>query len=193
MKGARRRRELSVQRSRLFDLNAWGSDACQVPWPVPLAAGRHRGCQEGSSQQLQPGTRWAQGTWMLQVLGSVSWGLLLIQSRILSSQPSTGGCNFRRNCCASFPMVISWFFSAKRQKPLVSAKVQLSGPGGSDLSSDLGLASPEEPSWGQVLQDRRWDSSVGSFNLLQSGRTGREPQAPQPSARPLCLNTARSC
>lgn len=115
---------------------------------------------------------------MLQALGSVSWGPLLMQSRILSCQPSTGDCNFRRNCCASFPLVITWFLLGKSQKPLVSAKVQLSGPGGSDLRWDLGLASPEEPSWGQMLQDRRWDSSVGSCNLLESGRTGQEPQAP---------------
>lgn len=111
-------------------------------------------------------------------MGSVSWGLFLIQSRILSSQPSTGDCNFRRNCCASFPVVITWFLLAKNQKPLVSAKLQLPGPGGSDLSCDSGLASPEGLSWGQMLQDRRWDSSVGSCNLLESGRTGWEPQAP---------------
>lgn len=67
-------------------------------------------------------------------------------------------------------MVITWFLLGKSHKPLVSAKVQLSSPGGSDLSWDLGLASPEEHSWGQMLQDRRWDSFVSSLNLLQDRR-----------------------
>lgn len=143
----------------MFYLNPWGSsDACRSP---------------GLSPRLLAGTGDVRRVPHLGLLATD-----LIKSRTLSCQPSTGDCNFRRNCCASFPKVITWFLLAKSQKPLVSGKVQLSALGGSDLSCDLGLANPEEPSWGQMLQDRRWDSFVGFFNLLQSGRTGQEPQPP---------------
>lgn len=152
----------------MFYSNPWGpSDACQVPWPVPLAVTGTGGVRRVSLSNYiwnKVGTGQVSRPW------AESPGCALIKSSILSSQPSTGDCNFRRNCCASFPMVITWFLLAKSHKPLVSAKVQLSGPGGSDLSCDLGLASPEEPSWGQMLQDRRWDSCVGSLNLLQDRR-----------------------
>lgn len=165
-------------------LLAGTGDARRVsPSAYSLEQGGHRGDA--------PGPAWHH-------LGLPSSSLIHEQDPELSSSLPHGTCNFSRNCRTGFSRVISWFLLAKILKSMVSVKAQLSGPGDADLSCDLGLASPEAPSRGQMLQDRRRyrepgqpcsssprtcffnakDCFGGFSNLLRSGGAGQEPQPP---------------
>lgn len=204
MKGGRRKRELSIQRSRRVSFKPLGfqgrSPAFLASPPWLLAGSGNARRVSPSACSLERGGHWGDApgpAW--RHLGLPGGSFINRQDPELSSSLPHGTCNFSRNRCASFSRVIIWFLLAEIPKPLLSVKVQLAGPGDADLSCDLGWASPEAPSWSWMVQDWRWDRyprqpysfsprgcffnaedsfGGGSSNLLCGDGAGQEPQPP---------------